>query len=115
MVYITGDTHGEINRFSNAFLPDESEWTENDYLLICGDFGFVFFDNEREKMQLDMLEKKPYNILFADGNHALGQGGRNQAAVAVEGLVPDGGHLHASCDFARKRSLRRYSQYRTSY
>ncbi len=69
MIYITGDTHGDINRFSNSFLPDESDWTENDYLIVCGDFGFIFFDDEKEKKQLDLLEKKPYSILFVDGNH----------------------------------------------
>lgn len=69
MIYITGDTHGDINRFSDDFLPNQSEWTENDYLIVCGDFGFVFGNDEEEKAQLDLLEKKPYNILFVDGNH----------------------------------------------
>ncbi len=69
MIYITGDTHGDINRFSDVFLPNESEWNENDYLIVCGDFGFIFFDDEREKEQLDLLENKPYKILFVDGNH----------------------------------------------
>ena len=69
MIYVTGDMHGDINRFSDAFLPNESQWTENDYLIICGDFGFIFFDDEREKKQLDLLEQKPYTILWVDGNH----------------------------------------------
>ncbi len=69
MIYITGDLHGDINRFSDEFLPNQSEWTEQDYLIVCGDFGFIFFDNEREKEKLDLLEKKPFNILFVDGNH----------------------------------------------
>lgn len=69
MIYVTGDMHGDINRFSDTFLPNESEWSENDYLIICGDFGFIFFDDEREKKQLDLLEKKPYTILWVDGNH----------------------------------------------
>lgn len=69
MVFITGDTHGDISRFSNEFMPNESEWTENDYLIICGDFGFIFADDAEDKELLDMLEKKSYNILFVDGNH----------------------------------------------
>ena len=69
MVYVTGDMHGDINRFSDAFLPNESQWTENDYLIVCGDFGFIFLNNEREKEQLDYLEQKPYTILWTDGNH----------------------------------------------
>lgn len=69
MIYVTGDMHGDINRFSDTSLPNESEWTENDYLIICGDFGFIFLNDEKEKEQLDLLEKKPYTILWVDGNH----------------------------------------------
>ena len=69
MVYVTGDMHGDISRFSDAFLPNESEWAENDYLIVCGDFGFIFLNNEREKEQLDFLEQKSYTILWIDGNH----------------------------------------------
>lgn len=69
MVYITGDMHGVIERFSDSFLPNESEWDENDCLIVCGDFGFIFFDDDKEKELLDMLEKKPYTIAFCDGNH----------------------------------------------
>lgn len=69
MVHVTGDTHGEISRFSGAFLQGESEWTKDDYIIVCGDFGFIFYDNEEEEKKLDILEKKPYNILFIDGNH----------------------------------------------
>ena len=69
MIYITSDMHGDINRFSKAFLPNENLWTSEDYLIVCGDFGFLFADDEKEKAQLDELEKKPYTILFVDGNH----------------------------------------------
>ncbi len=37
--------------------------------MICGDFGFIFFDDERDRKKLDILETKPYTILFIDGNH----------------------------------------------
>ncbi len=69
MIYVTGDTDGDISRFSDEFLPNQSEWTENDYLIICGGFGFIFLNNEREKENLDLLEQKPYMILWIDGNH----------------------------------------------
>ncbi len=69
MVHVTGDTHGEISRFSETFLQGESEWTKDDYIIVCGDFGFIFYDNEEEEKKLDLLEKKLYNILFVDGNH----------------------------------------------
>lgn len=67
MIYITGDTHGEQGRFFTQF--DRMGMTEKDYLIICGDFGFLFLDNETERMFLNDLEKRPYTILFVDGNH----------------------------------------------
>lgn len=69
MIYVTGDIHGDIKRFSSSFMPGESSWTENDYLIICGDFGLIFMDDDQEEAWLDGLEKKPYTILWADGNH----------------------------------------------
>lgn len=50
-------------------MPNENLWTSNDYLIVCGDFGFVFADDEDEKFWLDTLAEKPYNILWVDGNH----------------------------------------------
>ena len=69
MIYITGDTHGEIDRFSRIHLPNEQNWNKEDYLIICGDFGFIFDNDKVEKFALDELEKKPYHILWIDGNH----------------------------------------------
>lgn len=68
MIYITGDTHGDRIRFIENNMGDD-EWTEKDYLIVCGDFGFVFLNNDSEKEFLDFLEKKPYTICFCDGNH----------------------------------------------
>lgn len=74
MIYITGDTHGEINRFFDGGILD-SELTENDTLIICGDFGFIWFNESnpvgfnKDKDKLDRLSYKPYTILFIDGNH----------------------------------------------
>lgn len=67
MIHITGDTHGEQARFS--CLTGESTWGKDDILLICGDFGYLFQNDERERDYLDLLEKKPYTICFCDGNH----------------------------------------------
>ena len=38
MIYITGDTHAEFKRFSKKVF----DATENDYVIICGDFGGVW-------------------------------------------------------------------------
>jgi len=69
MIYITGDTHGDRLRFIENNMGDD-EWTENDTLIVCGDFGFVFCpDSFGEAEFLDYLETKPYTICFCDGNH----------------------------------------------
>lgn len=69
MIYITGDTHGDHLRFIENNIGDD-EWTDNDILIVCGDFGYIFCpDNPRENEFLDYLETKPYTIAFVDGNH----------------------------------------------
>ena len=42
MLKFTGDTHGEQGRFSHMQEIGEEEWNENDTLLVSGDFGYVF-------------------------------------------------------------------------
>ena len=80
MIYVTGDTHGEIDigKLSNKNFPDGKNLTENDYLIILGDFGFPFYDKEIMKTYgktgeyaywTRWLAMKPYTILFIDGNH----------------------------------------------
>ncbi len=80
MIYVTGDTHGEVDicKLSRRNWPEEKMLTENDFLVILGDFGFPFFDKNimeargymREyQYWTQWLAKKPYTILFIDGNH----------------------------------------------
>ncbi|MCD8049227.1 MAG: metallophosphoesterase [Clostridia bacterium] len=69
MIYITGDTHGEKTRFCEKWLLPDGRLTKDDYLIICGDFGYVFKEDETERLFLDELEMLPYTILFVDGNH----------------------------------------------
>ena len=75
MICATGDTHGNFERFQPEYFPEQAEMTKEDYMIICGDFGFVFAPEEyesamrQERWKLDQLEKKPYQILFVSGNH----------------------------------------------
>lgn len=66
MVYITGDVHGDINFFKN---PKLKKLTEDDTLIICGDFGFLWDKSDKEKKALEILKKKKYTICFVDGAH----------------------------------------------
>ena len=66
MVYVTGDTHGDISRLS----PSALKFMEpGDTLIICGDFGFVWDNSKREDKILRSLGKRRYNICFIDGTH----------------------------------------------
>lgn len=65
MIRIVGDTHGDTRRMASL----DAQLQDGDYLLVCGDFGFVFLDDVHEKRFLDDLEYRPYTILFVDGNH----------------------------------------------
>ena len=72
MIYITGDTHAEFERFSTKRFPEQKNLTRDDYLIICGDFGGIwdcYRSSNREKYWLDWLETKPFTLLFVDGNH----------------------------------------------
>lgn len=37
MIYVTGDTHSDFNRFSI-----QDKMTKYDYVIICGDFGGIW-------------------------------------------------------------------------
>ena len=69
MVYITGDTHGgyDIDKLFNI------DFKEEDVLIICGDFGFVWERDypkvigEQALLNL-IMDSIPCTVLFVDGN-----------------------------------------------
>ena len=71
MVYITGDTHGlyDVLKFENAYFPQKSQLTKNDYVIISGDFGGIWDGGERDQKTLDFFSQQPFTTLFVDGNH----------------------------------------------
>lgn len=70
-LYITGDTHGERGRWRNPEYGIEGRLGEGDTIIVCGDFKYIFDNEQREAEEafLDELSEKPYQILFCDGNH----------------------------------------------
>ena len=66
MVYLTGDTHGELDRFKEGELRRAGK---GDFVVVLGDFGFVWDGSKAEQKNLDWLRKRPYTILFLDGSH----------------------------------------------
>lgn len=71
-VWVTGDIHGNPQRFSSDVFPEQKEMSKDDYVIILGDFGLVWDyrgESKEEKYWLDWLENKPFTTLFIDGNH----------------------------------------------
>lgn len=71
MIYLTGDTHGDVSRLSAKHFPEGRDLTSNDIVIIVGDFGILwsYAMNKSEEYWLKWLAEKPWTTLFLDGNH----------------------------------------------
>ncbi len=71
MIYVTGDTHIPIDlgKLNMKNFPVQKGLREDDYLIICGDFGGVWDGGSEEKYWLKWLNSKNFTTLFVDGNH----------------------------------------------
>jgi DNA repair exonuclease SbcCD nuclease subunit len=67
MIYITGDTHGDID-YPKLLKLKEKNLSYDDYLIICGDAGICWsiYDSRRF---LSLYNDIGCTILFIDGNH----------------------------------------------
>ena len=68
-VYISGDTHGDFNRFTTRNFPQLKGMNQDDYIIITGDLGGVWAGEQADRHRLDWLKDKPFTTLFVDGNH----------------------------------------------
>lgn len=92
-VFITGDTHGEMDIAKvDDFAHMAQGLSRDDYLIILGDFGFVWADppSPKEKRRLDWFEAQPWTTLFVDGNHE-----NFDLLDAMDVHEWHGGHVHA--------------------
>lgn len=71
MVYITGDTHcpTDIHKLNTKNFPQQRKLTKNDYVIICGDAGFVWDNSKTDLYWRKWLDNKNFTTLFVDGNH----------------------------------------------
>lgn len=72
-LFITGDLHGEIDvgKLSSHNWKTGKELDKQDYLIIAGDFGFLW-KNELDKTEeywLSWFNRKPWTTLVVPGNH----------------------------------------------
>ncbi len=66
MVYITGDMHGEWERFKDKQMR---QLKAGDTLIICGDFGFLWDGSKSETAVLRKIAMLPFTVAFLDGCH----------------------------------------------
>ena len=96
MIFVTGDTHGrnDIDKLSMKNFPIQKNMTRNDYVIIDGDFGGIFYGRDyvnkllkksglskkdfslfeltlmdKDSATLSFYETKNFTTLFVDGNH----------------------------------------------
>jgi len=71
MIFITGDIHGglDISKFNADNFPIQTSLSRSDYVIICGDFGFVWNRSREERYWQKWLDEKPWTTLWIDGNH----------------------------------------------
>ena len=66
MVYVTGDLHGEYERFTKTAIR---KLRKNDVLFVCGDFGFLWNGGKKEAKILNKIGKKRFHTVFVTGCH----------------------------------------------
>lgn len=69
MIYVTGDTHGDLTRLSNDYLKNlDKQLSEKDYVIVCGDFGLCWSKLDFD-YKVKYLSREPFTILWVQGNH----------------------------------------------
>ena len=66
MVYITGDMHGEWERYQDKAIR---RLRRGDTLIVCGDFGFIWDGSRKEQQILTKIAAMPFTTAFIDGCH----------------------------------------------
>lgn len=73
-VFLTGDIHSNIHRFSTDVFYEQKEFSGNkddNTIIVCGDFGIIWnaIETKEEEWKLNWLEDKPFTTVFVCGNH----------------------------------------------
>ena len=64
MIFITADTHGELERLTDKKLKFIKKY---DTLIVLGDFGFVWNGDKQQEKNLKKISNLPFRVLFIDG------------------------------------------------
>lgn len=95
MIYITGDTHGDLDlyKLNSKFFQKGKKLTKNDYVIICGDFACCWDNGAYDKYIQNWYNEKPWTTLFVDGNHE-----NHDALDAYPVEIWNGGKVHKISD-----------------
>ena len=66
MICVTGDMHGDYSRFNDKNIK---KLKKGDFLIVCGDFGFVWDGSKKEKRILKKIGRKRFYTMFVEGCH----------------------------------------------
>ena len=66
MICVTGDMHGDYSRFNDKKIK---KLKKGDFLIVCGDFGFVWNGSKKEKRILKRIGRKRFYTMFVEGCH----------------------------------------------
>lgn len=72
-LYLTGDVHSKVcNRFSFKQHPELRTLTDEDFMIIAGDFGAIWDwtgNSKEDKYYLNFVNSKPWKTIVVLGNH----------------------------------------------
>lgn len=71
MIYIFGDTHVpiDVSKLNTKNFPEQNKMTKDDFVIIAGDFGLVWKNDNEYKWWKNWFDSKNFTTLFVDGNH----------------------------------------------
>ena len=71
MIFITGDTHGniDIKKLNSRMFPEQKTLAKSDFVIIAGDFGLIWDESKECQYWIKWLSEKKFTTLFIDGNH----------------------------------------------
>lgn len=71
MLYITGDTHADIDwgKLNTTNFPEQKFLNKDDYVIILGDFGGLWDGANQDRYILNWYKNKNFTTLFVEGNH----------------------------------------------
>lgn len=93
MVYLTGDIHGRTNRIVE--FAETMTLTKNDTIIILGDVGANYYQDNRDRIRKDDLARLKPTIFCIHGNHEC-----RPCNIGTYELVPwNGGNVWVESEY----------------